>query len=225
MSLMRKFLLMITLLGLGAFPLAHADAAHPVEGKDYQVISPELNTDSGNKIEVAEFFWYRCPHCFHLEPALNAWIKKLPKDVAIRRIPAVLNESWLPLAKTYYTLDLLGKIPALHDDVFNAIHVQNIDLNNPEILFNWAEKQGINRKTFVDTYNSFDVQSKAMRANQLTRDSKINGVPAFVVDGKYSTSVSMTGSEDALFKTLDSLIAKVRKEQSKQSRHVPAKKH
>ncbi|MEO6145466.1 MAG: thiol:disulfide interchange protein DsbA/DsbL [Sulfuriferula sp.] len=225
MFLMRKFLLMITLLGLGAFPLAHADAAHPVEGKDYQVISPELNTDSGNKIEVAEFFWYRCPHCFHLEPALNAWIKKLPKDVAIRRIPAVLNESWLPLAKAYYTLDLLGKIPALHDDVFNAIHVQNIDLNNPEILFNWAEKQGINRKTFVDTYNSFDVQSKAMRANQLTRDSKINGVPAFVVDGKYSTSVSMTGSEDALFKTLDSLIAKVRKEQSKQSRHAPAKKH
>lgn len=225
MSLMRKFLLMLTLLGISAIPLAHADAAHPVEGKDYQVISPELNTDSGNKIEVAEFFWYRCPHCFHLEPALNAWIKKQPKDVAIRRIPAVLNESWLPLAKAYYTLDLLGKIPALHDDVFNAIHVQNIDLNNPEILFNWAEKQGINRKTFVDTYNSFDVQSKAMRANQLTRDSKINGVPAFVVDGKYSTSVSMTGSEDALFKTLDSLIAKVRKAQSKQSRHATAKKH
>ncbi|MHB1333488.1 MAG: thiol:disulfide interchange protein DsbA/DsbL [Sulfuriferula sp.] len=225
MSLMRKFLLMMTLLGMGVFPLAHADAAHPVEGKDYQVISPELNTDSGDKIEVAEFFWYRCPHCFHLEPALNAWIKKLPKDVAIRRIPAVLNESWLPLAKTYYTLDLLGKIPALHDDVFNAIHVEGIDLNNPEILFNWAAKQGINRKKFVDTYNSFDVQSKAMRANQLTRDSKINGVPAFVVDGKYSTSVSMTGSEDALFKTLDSLIAKVRKEQSKRDRHAPAKKH
>ena len=96
---------------------------------------------------MAEFFWYRCPHCFHLEPALNAWIKKLPKDVAIRRIPAVLNESWLPLAKAYYTLDLLGKIPALHDDVFNAIHVDGIDLNNPDILFNWAEKQGINRKT------------------------------------------------------------------------------
>ncbi|GBL46653.1 periplasmic thiol:disulfide interchange protein DsbA [Sulfuriferula multivorans] len=225
MSLMRKFLLMITLLGMGAFPLAHADSAHPVEGKDYQVVSPELNTDSGKKIEVAEFFWYRCPHCFHLEPALNAWIKKLPKDVAIRRIPAVLNESWLPLAKTYYTLELLGKIPALHDDVFNAIHVEGIDLNNPDILFNWAAKQGINRKTFVDTYNSFDVQSKAMRANQLTRDSKINGVPAFIVAGKYSTSVSMTGSEDALFKTLDSLIAKARKEQSKQARHAPAKKH
>jgi len=225
MSLMRKFLLMMTLLGMGVFPLAHADSAHPVEGKDYQVISPELNTDSGNKIEVAEFFWYRCPHCFHLEPALNAWIKKLPKDVAIRRIPAVLNESWLPLSKAYYTLDLLGKIPALHDDVFNAIHVDGIDLNNPDILFNWADKQGINRKTFAATYNSFDVQSKAMRANQLTRDSKINGVPAFVVAGKYSTSESMTGSEDALFKTLDSLIAKARKEQPKQARHVPVKKH
>ena len=222
MYLMRKFVFMLALLGL-VLPAAHAAQFAPVAGKEYQVISPQINTDSGNKIEVAEFFWYRCPHCFQLEPALNAWIKKRPKDVALRRIPAVLNESWLPLAKTYYTLELLGKTQ-LHGEVFNAIHVQGIDLNDKDTLFDWAEKHAINRKTFADTYHSFDVQTKVMRANQITRDSRINGVPAFVVAGKYVTSVSMAGSEDALFKTLDSLIEKARKEGSQQTRHAP-KKH
>lgn len=219
--LMRKIVFILALLGF-ALPAAQADQNVSATGSKYQVINPRMSTDSGNKIEVAEFFWYRCPHCFQLEPALNAWIKKLPKDVAIRRIPAVLNESWLPLAKAYYTLELLNKTQ-LHDEVFNAIHVQGIDLNNPDTLFDWAEKNGVNRKKFADTYHSFDVQTKVMRANQLTRDSQINGVPAFVVDGKYATSVSMAGSEDALFKTLDRLIEKARKEHAKQARHAPKK--
>lgn len=222
MYLMRKFVFMLALLGL-VLPAAQAAQFAPAAGKDYQVISPRITTDSGNKIEVTEFFWYRCPHCFQLEPALNTWIKKRPKDVAMRRIPAVLNESWLPLAKAYYTLELLGKTQ-LHGEVFNAIHVQGIDLDNKDTLFDWAEKNGINRKTFADTYHSFDVQTKVMRANQLARDARINGVPAFVVAGKYATSVSMAGSEDALFKTLDSLIEKARKERSQQTRHAP-KKH
>lgn len=213
MYLMRKIVFILALMSFG-LPVAQAAQSTLAAGTNFQVINPRMSTDSGDKIEVAEFFWYRCPHCFQLEPALNAWIKKLPKDVSIRRIPAVLNETWLPLAKAYYTLELLGKTQ-LHDKVFDAIHVQGIDLNHPDTLFNWAEKNGINRKKFADTFHSFDIQTKVMRASQLTRDSRINGVPAFVVDGKYSTSVSMAGGEQALFKTLDGLIEKARKERSR----------
>jgi len=194
---------------------AHATAT---EGFEYQVISPEMGTDSGKKIEVAEFFWYRCPHCYHLEPGLNAWLKKAPKDVAMRRIPAVLNDSWAQLAKAYYAMEALGVADKYHDALFNAIHVDALDVSKDAVLFDWAAKVGMNRQAFIAAYQSFGVQSKVLRANQLTRDTKISGVPSFVVDGKYVTSETMTGTEAALFQTLDELIAKARKEHQHKAR-------
>lgn len=221
MSQIRAVLMMFALLAAAASPLSRADA--PVAGRDYQVISPALGTESGNRIEVAEFFWYRCPHCFRLEPALNVWIKRQPRDVAMRRIPAVLNESWALLARAYYTMQALGVADKYHNDLFDAIHVQGQDLGREDALFAWAEKTGMNRKAFADAYQSFAVQSMVLRANQLTRDAKISGVPAFVVDGKYVTSVSMTGSEEALFKTLDALIERARQERPKQPKRSSAR--
>jgi protein dithiol oxidoreductase (disulfide-forming) len=208
---MRKVLAVCSMLLTSLLPVtaAHATA---IEGFDYQVLSPEMGTDSGKKIEVAEFFWYRCPHCYHLEPGLNAWLKKQPKDVAIRRIPAVLNDSWAQLAKAYYAMEALGVAEKYHDALFKAIHEDGLDVTKDAILFDWAAKVGMDRKAFIAAYQSFGVQSKVMRANQLTRDSKITGVPTFVVDGTYATSESMTGTEEGLFKTLDDLIVKVRKE-------------
>ncbi|MDR3391208.1 MAG: thiol:disulfide interchange protein DsbA/DsbL [Sulfuriferula sp.] len=208
---MRKVLAVCSMLLTSLLPVtaAHATAT---EGFDYQVLSPEMGTDSGKKIEVAEFFWYRCPHCYHLEPGLNTWLKTLPKDVAIRRIPAVLNDSWAQLAKAYYAMEALGVADKYHDALFKAIHEDGLDVTKDAILFDWAAKVGMDRKAFIAAYQSFGVQSKVMRANQLTRDSKITGVPSFVVDGTYVTSESMTGTEEGLFKTLDDLIVKVRKE-------------
>ncbi|MHB1676363.1 MAG: thiol:disulfide interchange protein DsbA/DsbL [Sulfuriferula sp.] len=206
-------LFLITLL-----PFSGAHAALTVN-KDYTILSPEIGTDNPNKIEVAEFFWYRCPHCFNLEPGLNNWLKKAPKDVAMRRIPAVLNASWVPLAKTYYAMRALGVADKYHDDLFNAIHLEGLDTSQEANLFNWAGMVGMNRQAFINAYQSFGVQSKVLRANQLTQDAKINGVPTFVVDGKYVTSESMTGSEDALFSTLDELIAKARKEHAAAAKH------
>ena len=216
--LMRNLMLACSLLVVTLFPLSAA-ATVLVAGKDYTVLSPEIGTDSGKKIEVAEFFWYRCPHCFHLEPGLNAWLKKAPKDVAIRRIPAVLSAAWVPLAKTYYAMEALGVVNKYHDQLFNAIHLDGLDVSQESNLFDWAGKVGMNRDAFVDAYQSFGVQSKVMRANQLTRDAQITGVPSFVVDGKYLTSESMTGSEEALFKTLDQLIAKVRQARASAANH------
>lgn len=214
---MRNVVMACSMLLVTLLPMTAAHAAL-TEGFDYQILSPEMGTDSGKKIEVAEFFWYRCPHCYHLEPGLNAWLKKAPKDVAIRRIPAVLNDSWAQLAKAYYSMEALGVVNKYHDALFNAIHVDGLDVSKDAVLFDWAAKVGMNRQAFIAAYQSFAVQSKVLRANQLTRDSKIAGVPSFIVDGKYVTSETMTGSEEALFKTLDALIIKARKEHQHKTR-------
>jgi protein dithiol oxidoreductase (disulfide-forming) len=186
-------------------------------GKDYLEISPAQPVDvKKGQVEVLEFFWYRCPHCAELEAELNAWIKKQPKDVVVKKVPGILSPNWAPLARAYYALEALGAVEKLHADVFNAIHGQGMDLNPPERFFDWAVTKGMDRKKIADAYNSFAVNTKVMRAQQLTNAYKINGVPAFAVNGKYLTSASLTGGNASLFKALDELIAQERKKKGKQ---------
>ena len=94
----------------------------------------------------------------------------------------------------------------LHADVFKAIHAQGIDLNTPETFFDWAATKGVDRKKLIAAYNSFGVNSKVMRAKQMTQAYKLTGVPAFAVNGKYTTSAYMTGSHAKLFEALDELV-------------------
>lgn len=198
----------LTLLGAAALAFATMTA-----GKDYVALSQPLPVDSGDKVEVTEFFWYGCPHCFDLEPLMNQWVKTLPKDVEFRRQPTIFNNaSWVPGAKIYYTLDILGELNRLHGKVFDALHIDRVDLDKEAVLFDWMAKQGVDRKKFADTYNSFAVQAKVKRAEQLSRQSKISGVPAVIVDGKFMTAASLTGSFESMFSTLDQLIQKARSE-------------
>lgn len=195
-------------------------AQHPAQAietaGDYLEINPAQPTDvKRGQVEVVEFFWYRCPHCFELEPELNAWSKKLPKDVVIKRVPGILNPSWAALARAFYALEAVGMRERLHEDVFNAIHVQGMDLSEPERFFDWAVTKGVDRKKIADAYNSFSVNTQVMRAQQMTGAYKLNGVPAFAVNGKFVTSAYMTGSVPALFNTLDELIARERKKSGK----------
>ncbi|NWG87161.1 MAG: thiol:disulfide interchange protein DsbA/DsbL [Hydrogenophilaceae bacterium] len=178
------------------------------EGVDYLALSAPRPTETKGKIEVLEFFWYACPHCYRLEPELNAWTKKLPKDVVLRRIPAILNADWEPLTRAYYALESLGLTDKLHAKVFEAIHVDGINLNKPEVFFDWAAKQGADKAKLAQEYNSFSVNTKVMRSRQVAQEYKLSGVPAFVVNGKYVTSAYMTGSNPALFEALNQLIKK-----------------
>ena len=196
------------LLSLSAF----AAGPEAFEGHDYARVKNPQPVATGNRVEVLEFFWYRCPHCFQLEPALNTWLKTLPKDAQVRRVPAVFRPDWLPGAKLYYTLEQMNLLGRLHHRVFDAYHVENINLNDPKVLGDWIAKQGVNRKQFESLYNSFSTQSKAMQGAQLATAYAITGVPAFIIDGKYATSVSMTGSQQRLFEVLDQLIVKARAE-------------
>ncbi|MBT9567524.1 MAG: thiol:disulfide interchange protein DsbA/DsbL [Thiobacillus sp.] len=182
------------------------------EGHDYTRLKNAQPVATGKKIEVLEFFWYRCPHCFQLEPGLTTWLKTLPKDAQIRRVPAVFREDWAPGAKLYYTLEQMGLLDRLHHKVFDAYHVENINLNDPAVLGGWIAKQGVDRKKFESIYNSFSTQSKVMKGARLSSAYGITGVPAFIIDGKFSTSISMARSEPRLFDVLDQLIAKARAE-------------
>jgi thiol:disulfide interchange protein DsbA len=199
-----------TVLSLSAL----AAGPEAFEGHEYARLKNPQPVASGSKVEVLEFFWYRCPHCFQLEPGLNTWLKTLPRDAQVRRVPAVFRDDWMPGAKLYYTLEQMNLLDRLHHKVFDAYHVENINLNDSAVLGGWIAKQGVDRKKFEGIYNSFSTQSKATQGAQLATAYAISGVPAFIIDGKYTTSVSMAGSQARLFEVLDQLIVKARAERS-----------
>jgi len=198
-------------------------AAQLVRGTHYEQLDAPQPTESGKKVEVIEFFWYACPHCNALQPALRAWLKKKPADVEFRRIPAVLQDSWLQLARTYYAIEAMGLIDKLHHDVFAAIHEQHaLDpralMRDPKPLFDWVASKGVDRKKFEDTYNSFAVTSRTQRTVDLTRNYDVPYTPVLVVDGRYLISPSMKGNGnpdgsvnyDKFLQSLDQLVAQAR---------------
>lgn len=203
-------------LGLIGLTLALAAGSAAAQGKpSYRTLANPQAVESGEKVEVLEFFWYGCPHCFDLEPFLRKWTAALPKDVEFRRIPAIPTERWAPNARTFYALEAMGLLEKMHGEVFDAIHIDRVNLNDERIQLDWMAKKGVDRAKFADAWRSFSVQSKTRRAAQLTQAYDITGVPTLVVDGKYQTSVSMTGSPEGLMKTLDDLIVRARAERKK----------
>jgi thiol:disulfide interchange protein DsbA len=196
--------------------LAAGAAWAQVAGKDFQPLSPPQPTQSGDKIEVIEFFSYACPHCHSLQPSLHAWLKRKPADIEFRRVPAVFQDSWLPFAQLYYTLEAMGLVDKLHNDVFAAIHTQKVRLQEPKVLFDWVASKGVDKQKFSDTYNSFAVKSLAQRAVDTTRRYNVPFTPALVVNGRYLTGPSMaspgnTIDYDRFFKVVDQLTAGFRK--------------
>ena len=182
-----------------------------VEGKDYKLISNPQATSSGNKIEVLEFFFYGCSHCFHLHPDLTSWEKKMPKDVVLTFVPTIFNSNWEPMAYTYYALEVLGKNNDLHNDLYDAWNVKNTDLSDESKITPFVVQRGVDGKKFGEAYHSFGVQSKIMRSKQLTQTYNIRGTPTLIVDGKYA----ITGLQPAdSIRVLSALIDKARKERS-----------
>jgi thiol:disulfide interchange protein DsbA len=196
---------------------ATAASAQVVAGRDYQVLKRPQPTETGNKVEVLEFFWYGCPHCNTLQPSLHAWLKRKPADVEFRRMPALFQDSWAPLTRVYYTLEAMGLVEKLHLDVFSAIHEKKVRLQDPKVLLDWVAAKGVDRQKFSDTHSSFSVQSRTQRAMEVTRAYDIPGTPAIVIDGRYLTAPSMivkgdnTIDYDRYFKVVDEVIAMARK--------------
>lgn len=170
-------------------------------------------TEQPEKIEVLEFFSYGCPHCAHLEPLIGPWAKKLPADTYFVRIPVSFGRAqWASLGRLYYTLEALGQLDRLHAEAFSAIHEKSIRLDEEAQQADWAAAHGIDKAKFIETSKSFSVQSKIQRAEQITRNYRVSGVPMIVINGKYEAD----GNDfpDRL-KDADRLIALARKEKGR----------
>ncbi|MDR2875264.1 MAG: thiol:disulfide interchange protein DsbA/DsbL [Methylobacillus sp.] len=185
-------------------------------GSQYQPTAQAIPTDDPAKIEVIEMFWYGCPHCHDLEPYINVWMKKLPKDVVFKRVPAVPRPDWVPGGRAYYTMEALGVLEKLHTPFFEAIHKQRaVNPSDDKAVMDWITKNsGLDRQKVADAYNSFSVNTKLQRAMQIFSASGATGVPTLIVDGKYITSISMSGGLEQTLQVADQLIAKTRAEKT-----------
>lgn len=175
------------------------------EGIEYRRITPAQPTGT-EKIEVIELFWYGCPHCFNFEPHLNAWLRRKPENVEFTRIPAVFNAQWALHARAFYTAEALGVLDRVHGTLFETIHVKKRRLNSEQELAALFASQGVDEKTFRQTFNSFAVDAKVRRAADLSQRYQIEGVPALIVEGKYRIEGPTAGGLRAMIDVLGYLI-------------------
>ena len=211
---MRLILRCLPLLLMGfACTAAEPPVADNLEaGKHFRAVSPPQPTTDPDKIEVAEVFWYGCPHCFSFEPAVERWRKNdKPDDVIFVKLPATLNKRWRLHARAFYTAEVLGILDRFHPAMFRAMHEQNRPLNTEAKLAEFFAQFGIEKKTFESTFYSFPVESKLDRADRLLRGYKITSVPTVIVNGKYWTNGTLAKSQGGVFKVVDQLIERERR--------------
>jgi len=182
---------------------------HFKEGTNYRKVVPAQPTNvAPGKVEVVEFFWYGCGHCFKLDPAIEAWRGKgKPPYVEFARVPAMWNDTLRMHARLYYTAEALGKLDELHSTIFREIHVNNNPLNSVELMTAFFKKHGVSAEDFQKTFASFAVESKLQRADFLNRRFGIDSVPQVAVNGKYITDEGKAGGEPQLFQLIDELAA------------------
>lgn len=206
---MRFFRQIFSVMALLCVTMVHADV---VEGRDYKRLNPPQPVASGSKIEVLEFFFYGCSHCYHLHPALVSWEKKKPADAELQPVPVIFRDNWEPMARTFYALESLGQLKQYHDALFEAWNVYNNYLIEEAQVVDFLSKRGMDKAKFSAAYNSFSVGSKVMRSRQLVQAYALRGTPTLAVDGKYI----ITGlSPEESVRVLDEVIKIARKERNK----------
>lgn len=209
------------LAGLQAAP-SLAQGKPPEEGLDYIKLDKPAATEAAKgKIEVVEFFWYHCPHCNHFEPALEAWLRNLPKDVHFRRVPVAFRPNFVPDQHLFYTLEAMGLLPQLHKRVFAAIHAEKQDLDSREAILKWVSKQTVkdlDMAKFTQTFDSFAIASKATRATQLQQAYNVSGVPALGIAGQFYTDGAAAQSMERALQITNYLIGTQRSQTTSKPR-------
>lgn len=194
---------------IAALGIVLASSTVSAAGEDFSRLATAQPTDTPGKIEVIEFFWYGCPHCNELEPMVEAWEKRLPKDVVFRREHVIWDgrSETETHARLFLTLRTMGLLTQHHRAVFDAIHVAKTRLRSESEVFDWAAKRGIERAKFEATYKSFGVNMQTTRAKDMTGKYLVDGVPSFAVNGKYKASLGGAHDDKRLFEIVDKLIA------------------
>ena len=205
-------LLSALVVGLGLFSLPAA--AQPVAGRDFSVIEPAQPTNDPTRIEVVEFFSYGCPHCHDLNPLIQKWAGNLPRDVLFTRVPVSFNPFYKLMARFFYALDATGDLSRLDAAVFTAIHDKGLKLVSEKSITEWVVSQGVDARRFSEAWNSFSINARMTRADQMTQSHRIQGVPAIAVDGRYLVGGK---SLQELLDLADQVIALRRDERNAQS--------
>ena len=205
------------LIGAGAGTLALGMAAPswsqgaPAEGTQFTKIDPPVPTQAPGKVDVLEFFSYACPHCNAFEPSLDAWAKKLPADVAFRRVPVPFLMNAELFQRTYFALESLGMVDAMQRKIFAAVHVDRVRLDSANDVAALVAKNGGDSAKFLDAMKSFGVANGVTRAKKMTADYKIDSVPSIAVQGRFVTSPAQAGSPEKALQVADFLIQRSRK--------------
>jgi len=177
------------------------------EGIDYSILKVAQPTETGDQVEVLEVFWYSCPHCWHLEPTMQSWVATLPAGAAFRRLPGA-DGRLEPHARAHYAAELMGKLDVLHPALFKAIHEDKRALWTEDALVEFAGQIGLDEQAFREAFNSFAVDAKVRKAQDMSRRYGIDGVPAVIVNGKYRTSPSQAGDQERFTEVMNTLIAR-----------------
>ncbi len=210
---MIKRLLMFALLAFASLAACAAEEGAEqnfTAGEDYDVISSAIRTVDPGKIEVAEFFWYGCGHCYNFEPMIGQWKKTLAEDVDFQPIPAIWNPAMELHAKAFYAAEVLGVGEAMHPVLFQAMNVDRKPLKSEQELAELFEANGVAAEEFSRAFNSFGVNSQVRQASSKARAAKLTGTPSLMVNGKYLISARKAGSQANMLKVADFLVAKER---------------
>lgn len=182
--------------GAGALSLASLPAqaqGGPIEGRQYVKLATPIPTSTPGKIEVIEFFWYGCPHCYVFEPTIEAWAKQLPADVVYRKVHVAFRANVKVHQQLFFTLEAMGKEAQVRPAIFNAIHRGGQSLTDVDEMAKFLAPLGVDPAKFKDTYKSFSVQTKCQQAEQLQNRYNIDGVPTVAIGGRFMTSPSQAG--------------------------------
>ncbi len=209
--MMRSIRVLILTMTALLVPFAvSANTAAYQEGVHYEPTSQRMaKNTSGDKIEVIELFSYSCPHCFTLDSQIMKWKETLPENVTFIQVPAIFRDSWLQLARVFYAAQVTGDSEKLHKALFNAIHIDKRRLDTEERLLDFVAEQGIDRKKFAETMDSFTVKTNVKKALVISQTAGVSGVPSIVVDGRYHTDAPKAGGMTEMLKVAEHLIEKV----------------
>ncbi len=201
---------LVLLFSFGALMACQAQTTSQdeVDPSKYQNVTNAFSVSTGDKIEVAELFWFKCGHCFTLEPSLKRWSDSKADNAELIKVPAIFSARWAFEAQAFYTMQTLNAPETAYDDYFKRIHIQRRPINDLAGLTEFLSGYDLPSDKVESAFNSFEVDTKMRNAKKISLDSGATGVPAIIVDGKYLTSVSHAGSTEEMFKVVDQLIKK-----------------
>jgi protein dithiol oxidoreductase (disulfide-forming) len=194
-TLLCSFVLLLTTIGVAA------------QDQPYAPVNPQQPTQvPAGKIEVLEFFWYGCPHCYSMEPFVEKWLQTKPADVEFIRVPGVLNKVWMEHARAYYTAQKLGVLEQVHRPLFDALHKERRKIFTQDELRDFFADKGVKTGDFDRVYNSHDTEIRVKQAYVMAQNYRLTGVPAFIVNGKYATSGQLAGTYENIITTINKLV-------------------